>query len=254
MTVQVSPTVTMTPRPIVTVTPWPIPSVSPTPFSTPIPSSTPSPQLPPTPWPTATPLPEPTVSATPSLSLTPEPSPIPEQTPHIVINEIAWAGTSASPTDEWIELYNSGNSEVDLVGWSLHGDPDGNGNTRIILLSGIIPADGYFLIERTDDMTISDIAGDMAGPFGGSGLKNDPGEDIRLVDGSGAIIDRVDCSGGWFAGDSGTKSSMERRDPFLAGSDGTNWATNDGSVRVGSDAAGQQIQGTPRYQNSVAKP
>ena len=39
--------------------------------------------------------------------------------PTILINEIAWMGTENSGTDEWIELYNSTDSEVNLTGWRL---------------------------------------------------------------------------------------------------------------------------------------
>ena len=38
----------------------------------------------------------------------------------VIINEIAWAGTPASPADEWIELRNLGSIPVDLTGWSLY--------------------------------------------------------------------------------------------------------------------------------------
>ena len=38
----------------------------------------------------------------------------------IVINEVAWAGTSVTTTsDEWIELYNNTGNPVDLTGWTL---------------------------------------------------------------------------------------------------------------------------------------
>ena len=37
----------------------------------------------------------------------------------VVINEVAWAGTSASASDEWLELYNSGAADIDLTGWTL---------------------------------------------------------------------------------------------------------------------------------------
>lgn len=37
----------------------------------------------------------------------------------VIINEIAWAGTPASPSDEWIELRNLGTTPVDLSGWCL---------------------------------------------------------------------------------------------------------------------------------------
>ncbi|MBU0595399.1 lamin tail domain-containing protein [Candidatus Bipolaricaulota bacterium] len=37
----------------------------------------------------------------------------------IVISEIAWAGSPGRPTDEWIELANTGPAAVDLAGWKL---------------------------------------------------------------------------------------------------------------------------------------
>jgi uncharacterized repeat protein (TIGR01451 family) len=37
----------------------------------------------------------------------------------IIISEIAWAGTPASPADEWIELRNLGQTPLDLTGWSI---------------------------------------------------------------------------------------------------------------------------------------
>ncbi len=37
----------------------------------------------------------------------------------VVINEVAWAGTAASPQDEWIELRNLGTTPVDLTGWTI---------------------------------------------------------------------------------------------------------------------------------------
>lgn len=37
----------------------------------------------------------------------------------VIINEIAWGGTPASPADEWIELRNLGSIPVDLDGWSI---------------------------------------------------------------------------------------------------------------------------------------
>ena len=49
---------------------------------------------------------------------------------------------------EWIELYNNTGSAVDLTGWTLKatdGTPD-------IALQGTIPAHGYFLLERQDEI------------------------------------------------------------------------------------------------------
>ena len=62
----------------------------------------------------------------------------------VVINEIAWMGTVVSSADEWIELKNNTDGEIDLTNWTLKaidGSPEIN-------LSGIISASGYFLLER----------------------------------------------------------------------------------------------------------
>ena len=166
----------------------------------------------------------------------------------IVINEVAWCGTKANSADEWIELYNAGSQVVDLTGWILtshDGSPD-------IILEGTIPADGYFLLERTDDDTISDITADQTytGPL------NNSGESLTLREASGAVVDTANGDGGgWPAGSAsdGTPpyASMERRDAQALDSD-ANWGANDGSIRNGLDAEGSPINGTPKAPNSAA--
>ena len=61
----------------------------------------------------------------------------------VVINEIAWAGSTDSANDEWIELYNTSNQTVDLAGWVIEDD-----GVPSYQLTGIISAHGYFLIEK----------------------------------------------------------------------------------------------------------
>ena len=167
----------------------------------------------------------------------------------VIINEIAWMGTSAGKTgsDEWIELYNIEGKDINLSGWILKSETD---DSPHITLSGIIPAHGYYLLERTDDTVITDIKANYAGSFGSGGLKND-GEILTLQDGAGNIVDSVNCSKGWFYGDNTTKSSMERRNPTASGSDRSNWASNNRMVRNGLDANGSPINGTPTNRNSV---
>ncbi|MBN2406533.1 MAG: lamin tail domain-containing protein [Elusimicrobia bacterium] len=167
----------------------------------------------------------------------------------VVINEIAWAGTSPSYiSDEWIELYNNTGGAVDLTDWKLY---EAGGATLICTLSGSIGANGYYLIERTDDTTVSDIAADQFGSFGGSGLSNS-GEYLVLKDSVGELIDRVDCSSGWVAGtDDDDRYTMERKVPDADGDDSDNWANNNGSITNGQDAGGNPLNGTPRAENSV---
>jgi len=141
----------------------------------------------------------------------------------VVINEVAWMGTDISYTDEWIELYNNTNEEIDLTNWTLFaadGKPEIN-------LSGIITANGYFLLERTDDNSVVSIIADQiyTGDLGNNG------ENLELKNAEDILINSIDCSDEWTSGDNDTKQTMERTD--------TEWQT---SLNSG---------GTPKEQNSI---
>ncbi|PIP73998.1 MAG: hypothetical protein COW88_00275 [Candidatus Lloydbacteria bacterium CG22_combo_CG10-13_8_21_14_all_47_15] len=175
----------------------------------------------------------------------------------IVINEIAWMGTGASSADEWIELKNRTNRAIsfDSGAWFLRAT-DGAPSTP---LSGIIPAGGYYLIERTDDDTVSDISADLVTPFSGSGgssgLSN-TGEVLVLERVSGVAtttIDKTPDCGGWCFGNLSRKRTMERYDENASGADTANWGTALGEfIRNGSDARGVPISGTPKSRNSIS--
>lgn len=122
--------------------------------------------------------------------------------PVVVINEIAWMGTASSTSDEWIELYNTGESAVDLSGWIL----EVLGGGPKINLSGVISAGGYFLLERTDDESVPAVAADLI--YRGA-LKNS-GEILELKNNTGEVIDRIEAAASWPAGDNTEKLTMER--------------------------------------------
>lgn len=170
----------------------------------------------------------------------------------IAINEIAWAGTgtsSAARNDEWIELFNRTNFELDLSGWQI-AEIDSATTTLITLKNKIAPK-GYYLIERTDDNSIADIQADVFGSFGGSGLSNS-GENLKLIDSKGNEIDWFYFSGGWPAGTASPDyRSMERVNPYLVWDIPGNWQSNATTTRNGNNIDGQLINGTPKTQNSV---
>ena len=164
----------------------------------------------------------------------------------VVINEIAWAGTDASGSDEWIELYNPTSISINLAGWSLQAD-DG---TPSIALSGTISAGDYFLLERTDDTTISDISADLI--YTGA-LGNDTNaETLRLLDDTATEIDTANIAGSanWPAGDNTTKASMERIG--LVADSSSAWSTNNGITFNGLDASGNPLRATPKQPNSIS--
>jgi len=148
----------------------------------------------------------------------------------VIINEVAWMGTVESVNSEWLELYNNTDSDIDLSNWTLSATDD----TPIIELSGVVGAHNYFLLERTSDNTLSQIATDQiyVGALGNTG------ENLELRDGDGNLIDFVDASLGWFSGDNDSKVTMERINPLLDGQS-ANWL--DSNI----------IGGTPKAKNSV---
>jgi len=178
-------------------------------------------------------------------------TPMQEEVPPlaVVINEIAWMGTKANTADEWIELYNNTTSTIDLTGWAFKAT-DGTPSITFSTSTGtnIIPAFGFYLLERTDDQAVSDISADLIY----TGALGNAGEKLELRDGNDRLIDAIDCSEKWFAGSSSPDYiSMERINPRLSGSDPQNWANNNQTIRNGLDDNNNPIDGTPKAQNSV---
>ncbi len=130
-----------------------------------------------------------------------------EQT--VFISEICWMGSEESANDEWIELYNPSSQNVNLDGWLILAD-DGQPE---ITLEGVIPAQGYFLLERTNDDSAPKATADLI--YSGS-LANS-GEDLNLFDDDDNLIDEIKALEAWPAGDNETKATMQ----LVAG----NWIT-----------------------------
>ena len=126
----------------------------------------------------------------------------------VVINEIAWMGTAVSANDEWMELYNTGSETVDLTGWRVtaaDGQPDITLDANICTNTSI-PVGGYFLLERTDDETVSGISADCIY----TGALGNAGEQLQLLTASGAGSDTIIAIDGWPAGDNTAKETMQR--------------------------------------------
>ncbi|MFP4396116.1 MAG: lamin tail domain-containing protein, partial [Anaerolineales bacterium] len=122
----------------------------------------------------------------------------------VVINEVAWMGTVASASDEWIELYNTTATTLTLDGWQITSN-DG----MALELSGHIAPQSFYLIERTNDETVANIPADLTTGFG-YGLSNS-GEILTLTNAAEEVIDTANAGGGdWPAGDNDMKATMER--------------------------------------------
>lgn len=142
---------------------------------------------------------------------------------NVIINEIAWMGTGVSANDEWIELYNNSEQGIDLTGWTLKAI-DG---TPSINLEGNISTNSYFLLERTDDNSVPNITADQIY----TGALSNSGEHLELKNPNNNIIDEIDGSNDWPAGDNSSKQTMQ-----LVNS---KWETGDA---------------TPKAENSITPP
>jgi len=138
----------------------------------------------------------------------------------VVVGEVVWSGMPADFNDEWIELHNNTDADVDLDGWRLFTDV-----TPDVALTGVIPAGGHYLLERTDDTSVPDRTADQT--YTGN-LSNSPGEVITLTDALSNVVDVVglDPSGEWFAGTSSPdRRPMVRVELTASGALATSWAT-----------------------------
>lgn len=144
----------------------------------------------------------------------------------IVINEVAWMGNEESANNEWIELKNISLEPINLSGWQIL---DKENQIKITFDSkAIIPALGFFLLERTNDSTLTEIKADKIYQGG----LNNIDEALFIFDNNCQLIDEISAGPDWPAGDNESKRTMERTSDF-------NWQTS------------QNIGGTPKRENSV---
>jgi len=153
----------------------------------------------------------------------------------IVINEIMWMGSFGDEKDEWIELRNMTDEDVDLSGWRILNGGSGSGlGSHLQIPDGYtIKANGYFLIAKKKwDKTKINLSKDLEKNEGmtnaaGMDLK-DSGEELTLEDKEKNAIDTAwkddHC---WPDGWHGIflHMSMERDDDPGEGGSAPSWHT-----------------------------
>lgn len=185
-----------------------------------------------------------------NVSLWSEPAKITTDWPKsVVFSEIAWMGTGPTAgqrADEWIELYNNTDAEIDIADWKIFSF--GSQLNFKTLNNTIVPAHSYFLLERTDDNAVLNVGADII--FTGE-LNNSVGV-LQLVDNDGNIIDEVDCQGSWYAGSTANNQyrSMARVVSLSPGSWAGNWQTYEAVSPIAKPYGGSTFYGSPKYQNT----
>ena len=122
----------------------------------------------------------------------------------IIINEIAWMGSSGSANHEWIELYNTSSDPIDVTGWTIK---DGL-NLNINLSTSTITIGGgvYAVLERTSDESAPGSAF-----FIYTGALVNTGVTLTLRDAQGQIVDQVAGGENWqgVGGNNATKETAQ---------------------------------------------
>ncbi|MFW6049373.1 MAG: lamin tail domain-containing protein [Candidatus Bipolaricaulota bacterium] len=159
----------------------------------------------------------------------------------LVISEVAWAGTRASWADEWIELRNRGEEDIDLTGWSVVWDDSvlhlgSEEENTVQVINKFVPPGGVILLERTDDETVSTVNADLI--FKGS-LPNS-GTKLELVGPDGEVVQTIDARDGWPAGTASDGDPSYASMELIEGQ----WVTSDQPGRE-KDKNGERIYGTP---------
>jgi hypothetical protein len=119
----------------------------------------------------------------------------------VTINEVAWMGGPDSSSYEWIEIYNSENTEVLVDGWVLE-----DGVNLNINLSGAVAPFEYAVLERTSDDTVSGTAFLIY-----TGALVNTGATLTLRNADGQIMDQISGGENWesIGGDNITKETAQ---------------------------------------------
>ena len=162
----------------------------------------------------------------------------------IVINELMYNPASDNDDDEYLELYNTTASPIDLENWCF---TDGitlvtaNPTDSSCFESGTtIAANGYLLVSPNPTQTNTAYGQTAAASYAGSKLSNG-GETVTLQDNTATTINTItyDDAPPWPASPDGTGPSLELKDPSLDNNDPANWGA---SLSDG---------GTPKAINSI---
>lgn len=130
---------------------------------------------------------------------------------------------------EWLELYNTSSSEVDLTGWSL-----GGGIGYVFPAGTVILPDSYLVVAKDADMmTQVDPRIDAIGSFSGSLDNRD--DRIVLTDANKNPVDEVHYydGGRWPEFADGGGSSLELKNPLADNSKAEVWAASAESEKSG---------------------
>jgi hypothetical protein len=123
---------------------------------------------------------------------------------------------------EWVELFNPGNTEIDLYGWEIS-DSDTSKKSVITEHGTIVPPLGYAVISESPIINIYPVGEGIFLTVEEFPRLNNDADAVILYNPTGTINNRVDYQHDWGGGDG---YSLERINPRIASQDNSNWTTS----------------------------
>ena len=188
----------------------------------------------------------------PSFFCSDVPSMAPSTPGSVVINEIMKNPVSPVSDDngEWLELFNPGDQDVDINGWTLR---DNGSDSHVVNNGGplILPAGGYLVLGSNGNTALNGgvtLDYDYGNFFN---LGNNDDDEIILEDLDGVIVDSVSyANGGAFPDPEG--ASLSLIDPLADNDDGSSWCTTVSNPQTQYGATNNY--GTPGAANACPEP
>ncbi|MFH1405147.1 MAG: lamin tail domain-containing protein [Patescibacteria group bacterium] len=181
-----------------------------------------------------------------------------QEHPNVFISEIAWAGSSLSNSDEWIELVNLSNTDVDLSGWTLAGAATSGGDLTIPQ-DITISANSTLIISNYEFENENSSLAQGGGLVTSSLSLSNTKLNLVLQDDARTPIDYAGADGAPFAGASGGTGenadgqyvSMVRVNPIVNGSLEDAWADATLSQGFDTDITDLGTPGIEDYEYAV---
>ena len=151
----------------------------------------------------------------------------------VVINEINYNSSESQDTKDWVELYNTTATDIDISGWML--TDEGYESPFIMPRGTIIPAYGYLVVCSNKDKLLK-YWPELKNTIGNFDFGLGKSDAVRLFDDKGILIDNVTykSKSPWPTAPNGEGNTLSLTDPFADNFEAKAWKS---SVLYGTPGA-----------------
>jgi len=175
----------------------------------------------------------------------------------VVINEIMYDPEGSDTGREWLEVYNSGTSDIDLVTYKLF---ESNVNHKLTLVnnpnsadsadSTILRAGNFAILADNSEKFLIDFPGFTGLLFDSAFSLNNTGEPLVIVDGSGNVVNHFEYSGNLGAANNGNSLQRSETGFWLEASPTTGIFNKQETESATTDSDGDSTTSTSTNSNN----